>query len=63
MEDILVFILFILSPKVETTSIDKNSLSLGSDGKSCSVKEVNKFQEIVKGQKNEVYFSYRYISE
>jgi len=43
---------------VETTSIDKNSLSLGSDGKSCSVKEVNKFQEIVKGQKNEVYFSY-----
>ena len=37
-------------------------MSLGSDGKSCSVKEVNKFQEIVKGQKNEVYFSYRYVN-
>ena len=43
---------------VETPSIDKNSLNLGGDGKSCSVKETGKFQEIRKGERNEVHFTY-----
>ena len=42
---------------VETASIDKDSLNQGGDA-GCSVKENGKFQEIKKGERNEVYFTY-----
>ena len=43
---------------METASIDKDSLNQGGGDAGCSVKENGKFQEIKKGERNEVYFTY-----
>jgi len=44
--------------RVETASIDKERLTINSDGTTCSVKEAGNFQQVVKGQEAELFFTY-----
>lgn len=44
--------------QVETNSVDQERLTIGQDGLSCSIKDSAKFQEIVKDQTNELFFTY-----
>lgn len=44
--------------QVETNSIDKERITVGDDGMSCSIKDSAKFQEIKKDQANEMLFTY-----